>query len=125
MNIKRNIPISKSLLLKISSLLLGYTVWYTLSSNTMVTQSVIVPVYCYNQKEHHTLETPEAISLTLKAPRSFMRLVDHTTLGVHIDAHQLHEGKNYLCLSYKELLLPQEIGVSHDSPVLIVDTQTS
>lgn len=125
MNIKRYITIPKSLLLKLSSLILGYCVWYALSSNTSVEQTLTIPLYCYNQQENHTVQAPETIAITLKAPRSYMRLIDHNALAAHIDMHGLHEGKNYLCLSHKELLLPQEVTVTHYAPVKIIDMRVS
>lgn len=119
MNISRRIPISKNLLLKISSLILGYLLWSTLSSSTMCNYAISIPVYCYNQADNMRIDAPESIHITLKAARTFMRLIDPTSLAVHIDAHSLHEGKNYITLSNKELLLPQEISVSHYTPLLI------
>ena len=100
MNIKQYIPVPKSLLLKLSSLILGYCVWYALSSNTTVEQTVTIPLYCYNQKDNHTIQAPENIVLTLKAPRSYMRLIDHNVLAA------------------------QEIAVSHYAPVRVIDTRT-
>ena len=123
MNVKQYIAVPKSLLLKLSSLILGYCVWYALGSNTTVEQTVTIPLYCYNQKENHIIQAPDNIVLTLKAHRSYMRLIDYNALAAHIYLHPLHEGENYLCLSHKELLLPQEIGVSHSAPVKVIDTR--
>lgn len=124
MNISHRIPISKNLLLKLSSLLLGYALWYALSCNTICTRTLTIPVYCYNQTEQHQTESPESIDVTLRAARSFMRLVDDSSLAAHVDVRTLGKGTNYITLSHKELLLPQEISVSHYTPLLIVDTIT-
>lgn len=124
MNVKHLI-ISKSLLLKACSLILGYMIWYTLSSHTICTHTFTVPIYYYNQdnQELH-INAPENINLTFKAARSFMRLIDYSSLAVHIDAQKLHKGENYVSISHKDLLLPQEIAVTHYTPLRIVATLT-
>lgn len=102
--------------LKIISLLLGYTFWYIFSHSHMNTLWVTVPVCFYNIPQKTTIKGPETIALKIAGKRSELSALDIDNLAIHINAHQLAQGKNLLNLDHQSLFLPQSITLVHYSP---------
>jgi len=110
--------LTKNIILKCSSLILGMLLWLYISSLFTSTVWVDVPISFYNQTEETAIRAPETVSLQLAGYRTQLRQLDAQPLAIHIDAQTLHEGKNPLIIHRENLFLPDFISVVNYSPLV-------
>lgn len=106
--------------LKISSCIIGYLLWASLSDSHLSTIWVEVPLSFYNKHEKITIEAPETIQVELKARRSVLYNLEKANLAVHINAQELKEGPNCCVINQSSMLLPSFINVNTYKPGNIV-----
>ncbi len=103
--------LTSSLVLKATSLILGFLLWSTVSD--LFTHSVWLQVpICFYNTGSETIKAPEAMSVELTGKRSYIRRIQKETVAVHIDAHTLKPGRNHLTITRDNLLMPPEITVT-------------
>lgn len=107
----------KNMPLNIISLVLGYTFWYMFGSSHTITAWITVPLSFYNTPIHTSIKAPESISLKIAGKRDDIRSLDLNQVAIHIDAQDLHEGKNLLTINAQKLLLPDTIKTLHYIPI--------
>lgn len=111
--------------IKIISCILGISIW-ALSSSLRVSQETIsVPVCFYAVQQGDTIQAPESISITLSGKRDDLQLLDKEKIALHIDAQQLHEGRQLLAIREEHLLLPEHIKIVHYNPLNLIVQKTS
>ena len=111
--------LTHTIVLKVISLLLGYGLWTIIANGHTATRSFTVPLCFYG--EHAALVTaPSELTVTLQAKRTDLRNIQTSTLGIHIDTHQLHPGKNHIALDNKSLFLPNAIKLVNYRPANII-----
>jgi hypothetical protein len=114
--------LSKRILLKAIALFLGYQLWYSIGALVPITHPVTIPLCIYNQKKQYKIDVPESLSVTLRGSRKLLSLINYKELCAHIDGATLTPGTHYLHLSAADLLLPQEIALTHYTPVRVIVT---
>jgi len=77
---------------------------------------VEVPISFYNKHDTTIIHAPETIQIQLSGGHTAIRTIDLNTLAIHIDAQELHIGKNPLKLYVHNLFLPDSISVVNYSP---------
>ncbi len=107
---------SRTVPLKIISLILGYTFWHILSSSHASTAWINVPLCFYNVPEEKSIKAPEGLSVKISGKRDELRMLDLQELAIHINASQLHDGKNLLAITPETIFLPERIKLVHYSP---------
>lgn len=110
----------RSFLLKMIALIIGYSFWYITGSSHITATTLSVPLCFYNTPEHTHLQAPESVSVTISGKRSDIRALDQDQLAVHIDAAQLHPGKNVVQLTHRELMLPRHMKLLQYAPSNLV-----
>lgn len=108
---------SRTVPLKIISLILGYTFWYILSSSHTSTAWINIPLCFYNIPEQKSVNAPEGLSVKIAGKRSELRMLDLDELAIHIDAEQLRDGRNVLAITPETIFLPEQIKLVHYSPL--------
>lgn len=109
--------LTKNIILKCTSLILGILLWCYISALFKTTLWVEVPISFYNQPEESTIQAPETVFLQLSGYRNNLRHINSHDLAIHIDATHLHEGKNPLIIHTHNLFLPDSISVVNYSPL--------
>lgn len=102
--------------LKCIALVIGYTFWYIFGSSHTTTVQLSVPLCFYNLAAYHTISAPESILVKIAGKRSDIRAVAVDQLAVHIDAEELHDGRNLITITHHNLLLPECIKLVHYVP---------
>lgn len=97
---------------------MGYTFWFTWSQSLTTSYHFTVPVCLYNT-ESLRIDAPESISVELIGTFVSLRSIDTETLALHIDASQLHHGKNVYRPTISDLLLHDNIDIKHYTPANI------
>ncbi len=103
--------------LKCIALVLGYAFWYIFGSSHATTVQLSVPLCFYNIASNQTINAPESVSVTIAAKRSDLRALATDHLAAHINAEELHAGKNIVSLTHSTLLLPECIKLVHYEPL--------
>ncbi len=109
--------IKNNLVLKCMALIIGGSLWLMISSLHTTTLWVELPISFYNQHDNLVINAPETIQIQLSGNRSALRAIDTGNLAVHIDAQELHNGKNPLELHAHNLFLPDLISVVNYCPL--------
>ena len=122
MTIVNILSANKKILLKAISLMLGYQLWLSVSSSLLISHTVTIPVCIYNQQEKQIIDIPESIKITLHGARRLLSLVNYNDVCAHIDGAALNTGTHYITLSAHHLLLPQEITITHYTPLRVIVT---
>jgi len=104
-------------MLKCMALILGFFLWLFISSLHKATLWIEVPVSFYNQQDRVITYAPETVHVQLSGYRNAIRAIDCQQLAVHIDAQELHAGKNILAIKNNHLLLPDSISVVNYCPL--------
>ncbi len=105
--------------LKVSSLILGFLLWSSVSELFPRTLWVAVPISFYN-KDLRAISAPESVHIELSGKRSHIKRIDTHNLAVHIDAQTLHTGDNHLAITHEQLLMPPSITVATIIPQKVV-----
>ncbi len=106
--------------LKVSSLILGFLLWSTVSELFTRSLWVAVPLSFYNTNEGTKISAPETVNIELSGKRSHMKQIDKKTLALHIDAQSLQLGENHLTITREQLLMPPSISVATVIPQKVV-----
>lgn len=106
-------------ILKIVSLMLGFFLWHILSTNKQITQRVTVPICVENKVDAVDITTPNEVVVTLAGPRAYMRTMDYENIALHLDAHELHEGNNFIAITAEKLFLPPSVKLINYDPLVI------
>lgn len=112
-----NIRLS-SLLLKVSSLVMGYVIWSFLANHNVIEQTIEIPLCFYNTSDSMRLESSVS-QVTVQLSGKPKDLAWCNNLACHVNAHELKEGENYLHLTQKELLLPSRVKLIHYTPLTL------
>ena len=107
---------SRTVPLKIISIILGYSFWYILSSSHTSTAWINIPLYFYNVPTEKSVNAPEVLSVKISGKRDELRMLDLQELAIHVNAAQLHDGKNLLTITPDTIFLPERIKLVHYSP---------
>ncbi len=107
---------SRTVPLKIISIVLGYSFWYILSSSHTSTAWISIPLYFYNVPTEKSINAPEVLSVKISGKRDELRMLDLQELAIHVNATQLHDGKNLLTITPETIFLPKRIKLVHYSP---------
>lgn len=110
--------------LKLFSLLLGYLIWHILSAHQTTTRVLTIPICFYNTTQDYTIQSPETITITLRARRSLFTDAYLNNLALHIDAQQLTKQTTIIPVSAAQLFLPENVTLIHyvPSPLIIEKT---
>lgn len=109
-----------NLSLKVLALVFGYIFWTTMSERHVTQVTLNAPVSFFHQ-EGLVLDAPEAISVTLAAPRKKLYGLTRD-LALHIDAQKLTQGKNTVRITEQNLFLPPSVKLIHYTPEKIAIT---
>ncbi len=109
--------IKNNIVLKCMALIIGCSLWLMVSSLHTSTLWVEVPVSFYNQHDNIIIHAPNTIQIQLSGSHSAIRTINYNNLAVHIDAQELHDGKNPLELHAYNLFLPDLISMVNYSPL--------
>ncbi len=111
--------LTSPLVLKATSLILGFLLWSTVSD--LFTQSIWISVpVCFYNTNQEKISAPETISIELAGKRSHIRQINKDTLALHIDARTLHPGDNHLTITRDHLFMPPSISVATVIPHKVV-----
>lgn len=102
--------------LKIISCIMGFFMWYCVSSSRTIIRTIKLPVYFDNIKNDIKIQAPESIQLTLSGTRSLIR-ASYNTGALHFDSSELPPGKKLLHATYKNFLLPSTVKVLNCMPI--------
>jgi YbbR domain-containing protein len=126
-----NISMKKALinkhLLKISSLLIGYSLWLYVGELYPTTLWSLIPLCFYNQKPTRAIQAQEHVWVQLQGTRSRLCSMNKKNVFVHINAQELQNGTNYYALTTKNIILPNAITIRdiHTSPVTVQVTDSN
>ena len=111
-------------IIKVISLLLGYSLWFFLGQSLYTTQWLKVPIYFYNVPEEAIIESqPETIHIQVYGKLSDIRSI--TPNGLHIDAQSFKKGTYAIGCAQEQLFLPESINVIQYNPTKILAVVTS
>jgi hypothetical protein len=103
-------------LLKVSSLIIGYALWFPLSESCTIQVTHRVPVCMYNVPSTLTLQAPETVQITLCGKRKDIKALALKDLAVHINGTQLRAGPNPVDVSPTTLFLPDQVKLVSYTP---------
>lgn len=109
-------------LIKINACLIGYGLWVLLGHHQQLTTHVQVPVCFYQTDNSTSIQAPEYIQATLQAPRAYLQFFNPQNSAIHLNAAELHPGKNYIFLKKENLFLPDKINLVNLVPSKIIVT---
>lgn len=112
--------ITNNLTLKVVSLIMGFTFWFVWSDKQPATYRVDVPLCLYNIPEHAEFKAPESVKVELSGKLKDLYDLDLNNLAIHIDGATLHEGNNQCIVSNEQLLMPDDVKMTHCAPSNIV-----
>ncbi len=107
---------SRSIPLKLISLLLGYTFWHIFGNSYTTTAWITIPLCFYNIPAQKSIRGPETLSIKIAGKRTDLRSLDTNELAIHVNAAHLREGKNALTITSDTIFLPKSIKLVHYSP---------
>lgn len=113
-----------NLTIKCCSLIIGLCLWSILSENLTQTIALKVPI-CHPEAVNEFNAAQTTFDITLQATRSALRFFNLNSLAVHIDPKQLHQGKNAIFITEKQLLLPTNINMVDCNPRVVEITLNS
>ncbi|MBY0109615.1 MAG: hypothetical protein K2X90_00720 [Candidatus Babeliaceae bacterium] len=102
--------------LKIISCMMGFFMWYCVSSSRTIIRTINLPVYFDNIKSNIKIQAPESMQLTLSGTRGLIK-ASYTTGALHFDSTELTLGKKLLHPTYKNFLLPSAVKVLNCMPI--------
>lgn len=109
---------SNSLLHKSSALVIGFLLWSQLTQLHKHTLTLTVPVFFYgNEVDLEHISAPESVTVTLRGHKKDLIALDKKALSVHIDSERLRAQNNKICLTHKDLFLPDCVSVLHYTPL--------
>jgi len=111
--------IMSNLIIKILSLIIGYSVWVFISDRYTIYQTREVPLCFFNQaSEQKITATPEFFKGKVAGKKSDLALCTH--LECHIDARTLNDGQHFLIAQENNLFLPASVKLLYSSPLKVI-----
>jgi hypothetical protein len=95
-----------------------------MSGSHTITQELVVPLCWYDIPHTLDLEAPETMVITLTGTKKQLLSLNTHELAIHINAHDMIPGKNYIAITRENLFLPESIKLVHYSPVPVIITTT-
>lgn len=114
--------ILNSLILKILSFIIGYSIWSIMNQSHITTFQLKIPFVFYNVPQRSTIIAPEHIFIQLQGTKKILRTLATALPAAHIDAQTLKPGDNLITLSKSTLFLPDHVQLVHTTPCPIVVT---
>lgn len=111
-----------NVVLKGTSLILGYTLWSIIGETFPTSYWFKVPFCFYNVNAAQQPEGPEFVWVQLRGRRSLLSHLDAKNLGIHINAQELKSGPNNIVLSHEHLFVPPALALNDYMPHNIVVT---
>lgn len=108
--------ITNNLTLKVISLIMGFTFWFVWSDKQPTSCRVDVPLCVYNVPEHAAFQAPETVKVELCGKLKDLYDLDLDNLAIHIDGSTLHEGNNQCIVKNEQLLIPDDVKMTHCAP---------
>lgn len=117
--------ITNNLTLKVISLIMGYTFWFTWSQTQTTSYNLDVPLCVYNIPDTAQIKAPETISIALAGTLQDLNNLDLNNLAIHIDGTTLREGDNQCIVKDEQLFVPDTIKMVHYAPSNILISYNS
>jgi len=117
---KQNKQKNKNLLIKLISLLFGFSCWFLFMHQQNIYRHIMVPLCFDDIPPHMSVAAPEMVEITLCGKRIDLHTIDPDTLGFHINAKSLKKGKNRLSLSADQIFLPDQVSLLNYAPSTIL-----
>lgn len=108
--------ITSNLTLKVLSLIMGYTFWFTWSQTQTTSYKLNVPLCVYNVPDTAQFTAPETVKVQISGKLQDLYDLDLDNLAVHIDGATLHEGNNQCVVQNEQLFVPDAIKMTHCAP---------
>ena len=102
--------------IKLSALLIGYSLWFYLGQYFTSSQWVQVPLCFYSIPAQMSIKAPETVWIELTGKRIDIRHLDLRTLALHVNAQAFKPGKQNYTINYTDLFLPSCVRVSTSRP---------
>jgi hypothetical protein len=110
----------KKFLIKIISLVLGFSIWYLYKQTSYEHINLDIPVYFYNNEDpHRTIRAPETVHVTLAGTRKNLGQLDKEHLAIHLDASRFFKPMCYTTLDSQNFFLPTTIKLVCYNPAPI------
>lgn len=117
---KPNSKKNKNLLLKIISLILGFSCWYLFMYQQYIDQQIMIPVSFHNLPKDKSIIAPELVEITIRGKRADIYGIDSTTSSFHINAKSLKIGNNKIPILPDQFSLPEHISLLSCRPSTIL-----
>ncbi len=101
--------------LKIIALIIGYLIWFLISSHHIIQTTATVPVVFYNTTDIINSLKPESVTVTISAPRKELPAII-SRLAVHIDATTLTHNSSSIAITAQNLFLPEDAKLIQSIP---------
>ncbi len=111
-----------NVVLKGTSLILGYMLWSIIGETFPTNYWFKVPLCFYNVTTQQQPEGPEYVWVHLKGRRSLLSHIDTKSLAIHINAQELKSGPNSITLSHEHLFVSPALALNDYIPHNIVVT---
>ena len=103
--------------IKVTSLIIGYSLWSFLGNLYTIKIWKKVPVCLYNVAEDICIEAPEIINVCISGKRDDLACC--SDMALHLDACSLTIGKHIICPDEMKLFLPNSVKLVHCKPCTI------
>lgn len=103
-----------NLTIKITSLIIGYSIWAFFSQSYTVHKWVTIPVCYYNTHDKIIKTTPEFLKIKLAGKRKDLALCND--LAFHVDAQSLASNEQIIVPNENSLFLPTGVKLLYCSP---------
>lgn len=110
--------------IKISSCIIGYTLWAFLAQYQTVTIFQHVPICFYQVNTGYTITAPDFVNVSFSGKRKHVYLWNQQSTVIHLDASLYEEGKRFVQLTKELMFLPDYITLESLNPSYIEITFT-
>lgn len=106
-----------NLTVKITSLIIGYSIWSFFAQSYVVHEWLSIPVCFYNTQDKVIKSTPEFLKIKLAGKRSDLALCNN--LAFHIDAKSLTLHEQIVMPNETSLFLPTSVKLLYCNPLKV------
>lgn len=106
--------ISNNCILKILSLIVGYSIWAYLGQHYSMSQEFTIPVAVYNANQKNIALDTQQIKVLLNGTRHDLRTC--SKLAMHINANEYALGTHHIIPNPEQLLLPESVKLVQSKP---------
>ena len=110
--------------IKLSALMIGFTLWSIMNESQFARRTLTVPVCLYNIPDTFMIKAPETATITIAGKHTNLRTLDLQDLALHINAGRLHAGTNVIDMTDDQLLLPPQINLVKYKPLRLIINAT-